>query len=91
VTTEVVAPFPFAARDLHLEIGMPRKTVPLAQDALLTTDQAARILGVARNTLENWRCQNAYPLAYVKIGRRVLYRASDVDAFVRARTVGASE
>lgn len=58
-------------------------------DPLLDEKQAAAALGVSANTLQVWRCTRRYPLAYVKIGRNVRYRASAVEAFLQARTVSA--
>jgi excisionase family DNA binding protein len=56
-------------------------------DNLLTTEQAAQILCVSTKTLTDWRTRKRYPLAYVKIGSRVLYKESDVQAFIESRTV----
>ncbi len=46
---------------------------------LLVPSQVARILGVTINTLAMWRHRNQGP-DYLKIGGRVRYDASDVDA-----------
>lgn len=53
----------------------------------LTSKQAAEILGVSIDTLAVWRCTKRYPLPYVKIGRKVFYRAEDLENFIEARTV----
>lgn len=55
---------------------------------LLTPTQTARTLGVAIGTLAVWRCTARYPLPFVKIGRRVMYKASDVDAFINGNVFG---
>ena len=49
---------------------------------LLTPTQAADILGVTIGTLAVWRCTACYPLPFVKIGRRVKYRLSDINNFI---------
>lgn len=49
---------------------------------LLTPKQAAETLGVAIGTLAVWRCTARYPLPYVKIGRRVMYREQDITNFI---------
>jgi excisionase family DNA binding protein len=49
---------------------------------LITPDQAAEILEVKPSTLEKWRVTRRFNLPYVKVGRRVLYRAEDVIAFL---------
>ena len=54
---------------------------------LLNTDKAADYLGVSRSTLPVWRCTKRVPLPYVKIGRKVLYQKSDLDAFIAKQTV----
>lgn len=57
-------------------------------EQLLTTDQAANLLGVTRRTLEDWRYRGAGPV-FVKVGRRATrYRPTDLEAFVQggART-----
>lgn len=49
--------------------------------------EAAEFLGVSEDTLAVWRCTKRYPLPYVKIGRKVFYRAEDLQNFIDARTV----
>ena len=39
---------------------------------------------ISQRTLEQWRWQGRGP-RYLKIGRRVIYRMSDIDAFESAR------
>ncbi|PQO21991.1 DNA-binding protein [Rhodobacteraceae bacterium WD3A24] len=56
-----------------------------SQAELLTPAAVADRLGVSTATLSTWRCTKRYPLAYVKVGRLVRYRLSDVEAFEMAR------
>jgi excisionase family DNA binding protein len=58
---------------------------------LLTTDQAADMLGVRPNTLEQWRCAGKWGLRYVKMGRLIRYRLKDLEAWLDAHCVGAQE
>ena len=58
-------------------------------DILLTPEQVADQLGVTEHTLAVWRSENRYPLAYVKVGRYVRYRQSDVNRFIEQRTVNS--
>ena len=44
-------------------------------------------LGVSRATLQSWRYCGKGP-RYLKIGRLIRYRNSDVDAYLRAQTRG---
>ena len=55
---------------------------------LLTPQDVANRLGVSITTLATWRCTKRYPLAYLKVGRLVRYRAGDVEAFEVARLQG---
>lgn len=57
------------------------------RDPLLSEAQAAEMLNVKPGTLSVWRCTRRYPLRYVKVGRFVRYRQSDIEAFLASRTV----
>ena len=48
------------------------------------TERAARRLGLSVSTLEKLRVTGGGP-AYLKLGRRVVYEASDLDAWKAAR------
>jgi excisionase family DNA binding protein len=50
---------------------------------LLTQNRLAELIDVSERTLERWRLDGSGP-AYMKAGRRVLYRPSDVDAWLTA-------
>lgn len=52
--------------------------------ALLTTRQAAEALQVKDTTLEQWRWNGKGP-QFIKVGRSVRYRESDIEAFLEAR------
>lgn len=54
---------------------------------LLTRNQAAEFLGVKSQTLAAWLTTKRYNLPIVKIGSRVLYKESDLIAFVESNTV----
>jgi excisionase family DNA binding protein len=54
---------------------------------LMTPVEVAAYLGVSVKTLAVWRCTKRYPLPYVKVGRLVKYRKSDLDQFLKVRTV----
>lgn len=57
------------------------------QTALLDTSAAAGYIGVEPGTLEVWRCVKRHGIPYIKVGRLVKYRQSDLDAWLEARTV----
>ena len=50
----------------------------------LDTRQAAQYLDLQPATLEAWRCRGGGPI-YLKLGRSVKYRLSDLDAWVHSR------
>ena len=54
---------------------------------LLTRDQAAEYLGIKPQTLAVWATTHRYDLPFIKVGRSVRYRVSDLDAFLEQRTV----
>jgi excisionase family DNA binding protein len=56
-------------------------------DKLLTSHQVADLLSVTIRTLAVWCYEKRYPLKFVKVGRNVRYRASDVQSFLDLRTV----
>ena len=54
-------------------------------EKLLTRKQTAEFLGVTEGTLAVWACTKRYELAYIKIGRLVKYRQSDILIFLEKR------
>ena len=55
-------------------------------DLMFDVQAAARFTGIAVATLAKMRCMGGGPL-FVKLGRRVVYRRSDVIAWLDARRV----
>lgn len=47
----------------------------------ISTDEASRLYGIPKKTLENWRSQKRGP-RYHKSGKRVVYRVLDLEAFM---------
>jgi hypothetical protein len=56
-------------------------------DRLVDEVEAASILGMKPQTLSVWRSTGRYALRFVKVGRLVRYRVSDLLAFVESRVV----
>lgn len=54
-------------------------------DNLLSPQQAAERLGVSTSTLDAWRVKRIN-LDFVKVGKLVRYKASDIQAFIDAQT-----
>lgn len=53
--------------------------------------ESAEFLGLETQTLAAWRCSGRYSLPYVRVGRKIRYRISDLERFLESRTVGAVE
>ncbi|MBL0184914.1 MAG: helix-turn-helix domain-containing protein [Candidatus Obscuribacter sp.] len=49
---------------------------------LLTRREAATYLGISEQTLAIWKFTGSSNLPYIKIGRLVKYKKSDLDAFI---------
>ena len=59
-------------------------------DRLLTRDEAAAFLGLKPQTLAAWASARRYDLPYMRVGSRARYRRSDLQMFLRSRTVGGT-
>lgn len=57
--------------------------------SLLSSDEAAAFLGIAPQTLAQWRCTHRQAIPYLKIGKLVKYKLADLQAFLERNTVGA--
>jgi predicted DNA-binding transcriptional regulator AlpA len=64
---------------------MTLKLAPEAADVLLAAREVAPQLGVSEGNLAQWRYNGTGP-KFVKLGRLVRYRQSDVQAFIDANT-----
>jgi hypothetical protein len=60
--------------------------VSILDEPLLREDEAAKELKVRPQTMSAWRFRGQGP-AYVKVGKLVFYRPSDIRAYVASRTV----
>lgn len=74
---------------------MPRKIYPPQKNAasptpFMSCEEAAAYLQLSVRTLDVWRCTGRYGIPYVKIGARVRYRKSDLDAWLESRTSHAA-
>lgn len=54
---------------------------------LIDRPGAAEYLGVKTQTLASWAANGRYELSFVRIGRRVLYRIADLDAFIAGNLI----
>jgi excisionase family DNA binding protein len=53
---------------------------------LLTTEEAAKVLLLAPQTLARYRSEGRIDLPFVKIGRRVAYTRAAIEQFIESRT-----
>lgn len=77
----------FSASDLH-EFGLSlihEATASMQQsekeEKMLSSKETAKLLGISENSL--WRWGKLGYLVGIKIGRKVLYKQSDVDALIK--------
>lgn len=60
-----------------------------SQRELLTRAEAAQLLGVKAQTPAKWASTQKKDLPYIKVGKSVRYRRSDLSQFTARNTVGA--
>ena len=56
------------------------------QDKLLTRKQAAELLHCKESTLATWKSTKRYSLPYIKIGKNIRYKLSDIITFIEKNT-----
>lgn len=59
------------------------------QPQVLNESQAAEFLGVKPQTLSVWRSTGRYDLPFVRVGRLIRYRRTDLEAWLESRAAGA--
>ena len=60
----------------------------MALSPLLTPEKVEEVLGKDRKTLERWR-SDGYGPRWLKVGRSIRYRESDLQEWLESRVVGA--
>lgn len=68
--------------EISIQLGFDPQNPPVNVD----DKQAALALGVKPNTLAIWRSTGRYSLPFLKVGRLVKYRISDLAEFLYRRT-----
>lgn len=69
--------------EIAAQLGYDPKNPPVQID----DKQAAIVLGAKASTLSVWRSTGRYNLPYMKVGRLVRYRLSDLADFLARRTL----
>lgn len=72
---------------MHYKSTDGTPAITKSQNNLLDTGPAADYLGVTPRTLEVWRCVKRHAIPYIKVGRLVKYRQTDLDAWLESRTI----
>lgn len=67
--------------DIVSALGYSEKNPPVQVD----DKQAAEVLGVKTSTLAVWRTTGRYNLPFIKMGRLVRYRVTDLAEFLASR------
>lgn len=74
---------PFCSGEKNMQKATPVKEVcNVAPSGLMTSRDAAVYIGVKINTLTVWRMTNRYGLPFVKLGKVIRYRKSDLDKWI---------
>ncbi|SFO38784.1 DNA binding domain-containing protein, excisionase family [Nitrosospira briensis] len=60
--------------------------MPPSEKILLTEPEAAFVLDVEPGSLAVFRCTGRHEIPFLKIGRNVRYRRSDLEAWLTSRT-----
>lgn len=61
------------------------------QEKLFTSREAADYLRVTKTTLCLWRTDKRYNLPYIKFSNKILYRKTDLDAFISKHSITAGQ
>ena len=67
----------------HAETSSLR-SLPADPDALIRASDVPEFVGIAKQTLNRWR-HEGNPPRFVRLGRRVFYRAGDLRDWIRAQ------
>jgi Helix-turn-helix domain len=70
-------------------LSTPEESVSLVRPTsisnLLTPREAAKVLKTTYGSLAVWRCARRKPLRFVRLGRKIFYRAQDIEQFIESQ------
>ena len=66
---------------------MKQQELSLELDTLTDTEGASSLLAIPVATLIKWRSTGEVRIPYVRIGRQIKYRTSDLKTFIETSTV----
>lgn len=67
---------------------MTIQTLSFTDDVLATPDEAAKLIKINASTLQKWRSTGENAIPFVKIGRSVRYRVTDLRDYVERHVMG---
>ena len=67
---------------------MAQQTLSFTDDVLATPEQAAKLRQINASTLQKWRSTGENNIPFVKIGRSVRYRLTDLRDYVERHVKG---
>lgn len=86
----VVFSFLFGRKNMR-EATPIKETCNFTPAGLMTPRDAAVYIGVKINTLAVWRMTNRYGLPFIKLGKIVRYRKTDLDIWIENRLQNSSK
>ena len=66
---------------------MSQSEITLSDDVIITTAQASKLLSTPESTLNKWRSTGENNIPYLKIGRNVRYRTTELKKWVDAHMI----
>ncbi|WP_083930126.1 helix-turn-helix domain-containing protein [Methylovulum miyakonense] len=66
---------------------MSNSEISLDTDKLVTTEKAAELLSIPAATLTKWRSTGQVKIPFVRIGRQIKYRTTDLKCFIESSTI----
>lgn len=69
-----------------MQMRVRERSMIVTPDGRMSREHAAKYLGVAAQTLANWRSLGRGPKS-LKLGGKVFYRITDLDAFIAATSL----
>lgn len=67
--------------------SMRNSEISLGTDRLIDTETAAELLSIPAATLIKWRSTGQVRIPFVKIGRQIKYRTTDLRRFIASSTI----
>ena len=66
---------------------MSNSEVSVDTDMLINTEKAAELLSIPAATLTKWRSTCQVKIPFVRIGRQIKYRTTDLKLFIELSTI----